>query len=523
MAKQDWKSIETKILELIGGKANVKTVTNCQTRLRINVFDLDLVNQTEIKKVEGTLGLNITGQQVQIIYGPGKVSLAAEAFEKVSGIKRGSEVAASLEEIAAEEKAKAKAKNTSAFQKFIGKFAGIFAPLIVGFIGAGILAGIAGIIQSSYSGKVMPDAATSWMNVFNVLMDIWKATFLVIVGWRTAEAFGGSGVHGAIIAGLYVTLAAASVDKIFVPHKDAASHIDYYTFLGGKILDPVRNWFTVGLRPGDAGVNGLGSLSYPSGSIFGVMFSAGIVGLIEKGYRKFVPSVVDTVVTPTLVLITLLALNFALIIPVSGYVFTAVSFMFKNLYGNPFGTALLAGMFLITVVFGIHQGFVPVYAAIMADTKAEGAVPAAGVNGLFPVLALAGAAQVGMAIALWMRAEAGSTIRKQIQGAIIPGFLGIGEPLIYGVSLPRVKPFITSCIGGAIAGFAMGAWNLWGGDMVGLNAMFGPSGLLAVPLMTTFKGLIWKGILVYLSGLVIAYAGGFVMTYYFGYKGVDLA
>lgn len=130
------------------------------------------------------------------------------------------------------------------------------------------------------------------------------------------------------------------------------------------------------------------------------MFSAGIVGLIEKGYRKFVPSVVDTVVTPTLVLITLLALNFALIIPVSGYVFTAVSFMFKNLYGNPFGTALLAGMFLITVVFGIHQGFVPVYAAIMADTKAEGAVPAAGVNGLFPVLALAGAAQVGMAIAL---------------------------------------------------------------------------------------------------------------------------
>lgn len=56
-----------------------------------------------------------------------------------------------------------------------------------------------------------------------------------------------------------------------------------------------------------------------------------------------------------------------------------------------------------------------------------------------------------------MRAESGSTIRKQIQGAIIPGFLGIGEPLIYGVSLPRVKPFITSCIGGAIAGFAMGA------------------------------------------------------------------
>lgn len=523
MAKQDWKEIESRILTLVGGKGNVKTFTNCQTRLRINVLDLDKVNQAEIKKVDGTLGLNITGQQVQIIYGPGKVSHAADAFEKASGIKRGAEVAATLEEIAAEEKAKQKAKNVSLFQKFIGKFAGIFAPLIVGFIGAGILAGIAGIIQSSgTTAHPLSAAATSWMNVLNVLMDIWKATFLVIVGWRTAEAFGGSGVHGAIIAGLYLTLAAANVDKIFVPHK-TGTVTDYYTFLGGKITDPVHNWFTVGLRPGASGAAGLGALSYPSGSIFGVMFSAGIVGLLEKGFRKFVPSVIDTVATPTLVLISLLALNFVFIIPVSGYVFTAVSFMFSHLYGNPFGTALLAGLFLITVVFGIHQGFVPVYAAIMAQTKSEGAVPAAGVNGLFPVLALAGAAQVGMAIALWLRAEKGSTIRKQIQGAIIPGFLGIGEPLIYGVSLPRVKPFITSMIGGAIAGFAMGAWNLWGGDMVGLNAMFGPSGLLALPLMTTFKGLIWKGILVYLSALIIAYGAGFTTTYYFGWKGVDLA
>jgi N-acetylmuramic acid-specific PTS system IIC component len=51
------------------------------------------------------------------------------------------------------------------------------------------------------------------------------------------------------------------------------------------------------------------------------------------------------------------------------------------------------------------------------------------------------------------------TLRKQIQGAIIPGFLGIGEPLIYGVSLPRIVPFISACIGAAIPGFFVGAMN----------------------------------------------------------------
>ena len=47
-----------------------------------------------------------------------------------------------------------------------------------------------------------------------------------------------------------------------------------------------------------------------------------------------------------------------------------------------------------------------------------------------------------------------------MQGAIIPGILGIGEPLIYGVSLPRVKPFITAMIGAAFGGFFIGAMNL---------------------------------------------------------------
>lgn len=119
--------------------------------------------------------------------------------------------------------------------------------------------------------------------------------------------------------------------------------------------------------------------------------SAGIVGLIEKGFRTFIPSVIDSVATPTLTLFTLLMLNFVLIIPVSGYVFTAISFMFTNLYGNPFGGALLAGLFLGTVVLGVHQGFVPVYAALLTAT---------GVNALYPILAMAGAGQVGMAMAL---------------------------------------------------------------------------------------------------------------------------
>lgn len=58
-----------------------------------------------------------------------------------------------------------------------------------------------------------------------------------------------------------------------------------------------------------------------------------------------------------------------------------------------------------------------------------------------------------------------------IKGALPVGFLGIGEPLIYGVTLPLGKPFITACIGGGIGGAVIGA-------MGGVGAIaIGPSGL----------------------------------------------
>ncbi|CSB52026.1 PTS system N-acetylmuramic acid transporter subunits EIIBC [Vibrio cholerae] len=146
---------------------------------------------------------------------------------------------------------------------------------------------------------------------------------------------------------------------------------------------------------------------------------------------------------------------------------------------------------------------------------------AQGFNSLFPILAMAGAGQVGASLALYARAKKETTIRTQIKGAIIPGILGIGEPLIYGVTLPRVKPFVTACIGGAAGGFFIGLISYLGLP-VGLNTVFGPSGVVAIPLMTSADG-IFAGMAVFVGGLLISYTVGFAATYFFGCKDVDLS
>lgn len=105
------------------------------------------------------------------------------------------------------------------------------------------------------------------------------------------------------------------------------------------------------------------------------------------------------------------AVTFTVIMPIGGWLFTGCR-GYLHLNGN--NSRVLAGLFLLAVMFGVHQGFVPVYFAL---------VDAQGFNSLFPILAMAGAGQVGAALALYWRAR--STARccgPRLKGRSFPAF-----------------------------------------------------------------------------------------------------
>lgn len=528
MAKKDPVLMAKTLVEIIG-VTNISSYTNCMTRFRVKIKDLSKVDIETIKKTPNVMGVMENGNELQVILGPGFVRKVANSVAKefpnieFSGaVSEDGNKTQSLAEVAKSEKEKQKSQNTSPIQQFMAKFANIFSPLIFGFIGVGILAGIGGILQSAYTDPALDGAWTneiahSWSNIFNVMLNLWKDAFIVIVGWRTAEVFGGMGVVGAIGATMFVGSFSGLYTAPFI--SDGANG---FQFLGINITNPLTNWLTIGFRPSaitDAsGAITSYSLSYASGAVFGAMMMAFISVPIVNTIRKYTPDVVDMVLSSTLTFIVMVFIGYALIIPISGILFSIVAFLFENLAQNPFGAAALAGIFLLAVVFGVHQGFVPVYTALLSTT---------GVNSLFAILAMGGAGQVGVSLALYFKAEEGSVLRNQIKGAIIPGFLGIGEPLIYGVTLPRPKTFVAAMLGAAVGGFFLGALSTWTGLTIGLNTMFGPSGLLAAPMMVAKThgtiGHIELAIPIYILSLIIAYVSGFGFTYLIGTKGVDLS
>lgn len=460
------KQLGQNIIELVGGEDNVASAAHCMTRLRLKIKDSDKVQLEQLKDVDGVLGV-VESDTLQVVVGPGK---AKKVYDEV--VAEFNVNASGDTESWEDNKAAVKgAQNETAVKRGLKTIANIFIPLIPAVIAAGLFNGFASLLGQF----VDVSAETGGMfHIFHQLLSLAGASFLgyfaVFTGINSAKEFGGTPALGGMIGGMTI----------------GAQVVAISTALGLYNVDsPLNSVLTTG-----------------KGGIIGVIVGVWIMSKLERSIRKVVPDVLDLVVTPFLtILITGAILVFA-IMPIAGFASDGlVTFLsiFINSSSNLvriLSGYILAAVFLPMVLLGLHHGLIPIYAVQLEQMG--------GVS-LFPVLAMAGAGQVGAAIAIYIKAKkVGNTrMQKTVLGALPAGFLGVGEPLIYGVTLPLGKPFITAGLG---AGFG-GAWVMLTGVMA---SAWGPSGLVALPLMQT-PAMIAN----FFIGLVIAYIAGFILTFLF--------
>ena len=131
----DYKRIAKEVLTLIGGRDNVYGNATCMTRLRVTLKDSSKVDLENLKKVEGVMGV-VESDTLQIVFGPGKVTKVGQEFSELTGIALGTSDEVNAEDLARENKAANKAKQTNPVQVFLRKIANIFVPLLPGIIAA---------------------------------------------------------------------------------------------------------------------------------------------------------------------------------------------------------------------------------------------------------------------------------------------------------------------------------------------------------------------------------------------------
>ncbi|HDC6239857.1 TPA: PTS transporter subunit EIIC [Staphylococcus aureus] len=467
------QQLAERIIAAVGGMDNIDSVMNCMTRVRIKVLDENKVDDQELRHIDGVMGV-IHDERIQVVVGPGTVNKVANHMAELSGVKLGDPIPhnhndsekmdyksyAADKANANKEAHKAKQKNGK-LNKVLKSIANIFIPLIPAFIGAGLIGGIAAVLSNlMVAGYISGAWITQLITVFNVIKDGMLAYLAIFTGINAAKEFGATPGLGGVIGGTTLL-----------------------TGIAGKNI--LMNVFTgEPLQPGQGG-------------IIGVIFAVWILSIVEKRLHKIVPNAIDIIVTPTIALLIVGLLTIFIFMPLAGFVSDSLVSVVNGIIsiGGVFSGFIIGASFLPLVMLGLHHIFTPIHIEMINQS---------GATYLLPIAAMAGAGQVGAALALWVRCKRNTTLRNTLKGALPVGFLGIGEPLIYGVTLPLGRPFLTACIGGGIGGAVIG-----GIGHIGAKAI-GPSGVSLLPLISD------NMYLGYIAGLLAAYAGGFVCTYLFG-------
>ncbi|QPS71361.1 glucose PTS transporter subunit IIA [Lactococcus garvieae] len=466
MAEDKVTRIARQIYEEIGGVENVQSLVHCMTRVRLSMVDEEKVNIDDLKAIDGVMGV-VKGETLQVIVGPGTVNKVAQKMVDMVGVKLGepfpTAAGGSLEDRTAQMKKEAKEKynKPSKIKEVLNSISRIFTPLIPAFVGAGLIGGIASIMANLITAGTIDGATfTQIVAVLGVIQKGIFAYLVIYVGINAATEFGATPSLGGVIGAV--------------------------TMLTGITPEaPINNIFTG--QP----------LSAQQGGIIGVIFAVWLLSLVEKNLRKVIPDSIDIIVTPTLSLLAIGLLTIFLIMPIAGTISTSLVGAINAVLnvGGGFAGFLLGALFLPMVMFGLHQILTPIHIEMIDKT---------GSTTLLPILAMAGAGQVGASLALWVRLRKNKEFAEIVKGALPVGFLGIGEPLIYGVTLPMGRPFITACIGGGIGGAVIGSLGHVGAIAIG------PSGIALIPLIADNR---W---LIYIFGLIGGYVGGFIATYFFG-------
>ncbi|TFJ94141.1 glucose PTS transporter subunit IIA [Lentibacillus salicampi] len=458
------KELAHSIVKNLGGENNIANLTNCITRLRIDVKSGNNVNLEAIKQIDEVLSVIDQGT-IQIVLGPGKVTKVANEIHESTTINVDVDDNDSEFNVASDTKAAYKAKQTSMFQQLFRHIGNIFVPIVPGLVASGLMLGIANLITNLAN----PDAGildpgvldSNWYMLLQAIGNLLFGSLGVFVGINTAKEFGGTMVLGGI-AGLLINAPVLS---------DIGS----------------LNLFGLDLK-----------LSAGLGGLLGVIVASYLFVKIEKFIRKRVADSLDLVLTPLITVMVGSMVTIVVIQPIAGLLMDGITWFLVDVMleaGGVIGGFVLAATFLPLVTVGMHQGLIPVHLELIDQF---------GSTTLLPILAMAGGGQVGAMIAIYIKAK-NKRLKNTVASVLPVGFLGIGEPLIYGVSLPLGRPFITASLGAGFGGAFLSLFN------VGAITV-GPSGIVMIPLIAD------NNYLLYIVGLLISYAGGFVLTYLFGYK-----
>ena len=467
-----YEDLSREIIADIGGKDNVVSVVHCTTRLRFKLKDMKKANDDKLKATDGVISVVKSGGQYQVVIG-NNVADVYDTLVKVGGFSGGGSV--SDDDV--------DNSNMSLADKFIDLISGIFNPLLGAMCAGGMIKGFNAMFLAF--GWLSTNSGT--YVILNAIGDSLFYFLPVILGISSAKKFGINTYLGATIG---AALCYPSIVSM------ASSKTALFTVFKGTFLEAPVHMTFLGIP--------VISMNYTT-SVIPIIIAVWFASKVQKVARKIIPDVVKTFLVPFIVLLITVPVTFLVIGPVATWLGNGVAEIVSAIYNfSPVIAGILMGAFWqVFVIFGVHWGFV---AVMMTNIAAMGFDPIIGLS------FAASFAQTGVVLAMIFQTKDEKT-RSIAIPAFVSGIFGVTEPAIYGLTLPRKKPFILSCIASAVGGGLIGLFGTKTYLMAGM-------GIFAIPCAMGKNG-IDMGVYGLMIGMAVAIVLGFALQMIFGKKSVD--
>lgn len=419
-----YEKLSKDIIKNVGGKENVNSLTHCITRLRFKLKDESKANTDVLKKMDGVVTVVQSGGQYQVVIG----NHVPDVFNAVMEVGN----------FNFSQNDNVEEKKMNPFNRLIDVISGIFAPTL-GFLAAtGMLKGFNALFLAL--GWLTSESGTYQM--LQAIGDSLFYFFPIFLGYTASKKFKTNQFLG-------MTIGAALVYPTMV---SAMGGEPLYTLLQGTLIESPVHMTFLGIP--------VILMNYTS-SVIPVIVATYFGGKVENLFKKIIPDVVKTFLVPLFTLIVIVPLTFIVIGPITTWASQLVGAGTLAVYEfSPIVAGLLlGGLWQALVIFGLHWGLIPI-AILNLSTQ--------GFDTIVALSFAASFAQTAVVMAIFIKTK-DKKLKTLAIPSIISGFFGVTEPAIYGITLPRIKTFIISCIGGAIGGALIGLFQIKGYIMGGLG------------------------------------------------------
>lgn len=447
-----YSAVAAELIQHLGGKENIISVTHCMTRVRFDIKDRAKIDEKAVKMTDTVIGVMDTAGQYQVVIGD-EVGQVYNALVE-AGLKP-------LDSDIVEEPTEK--KNESIFDKVLDVISGVMTPLIPALIAGGMVKALIGIIAI-----FSPDfAATSTYNLLSIVGDSVYYFLPVFIAVNAAHKF-------KVNTALALMMATAILHPNFI---EAVNSGDPLTFL--KL--PVA------------------SVSYSS-SVFPIILVIWFMSVLQKGISKVIPKNLKIFAEPTLLILITTPIALVVLAPLGNYLGVLFGYVINFLHSSfgIFAIVVVAALYPFLVMLGMHHVLTPIMITTLSTMGYEGIVLAG--------IGASNWAETGACLGVALRAKKSET--KQLAfSSCFSGVMGITEPALYGITLRYKKPLYAACIAATVAGLVFGIFGC-------VYYSIPMNVFMLVPSLVGDKGIM--NLVVGIASTVIAFVLSAVLAYVFG-------